>query len=204
MQLYFCRHGQSMGNLTDDYSTPAHDQLSPLGWEQAERLAARLDGHRFDAIYASSACRARETITPFLRQTGRVAEVWPDLVEGCWQADREAAPPERSDPPRPFALDATLRDRFVPCTDPAFWVPENEVYCESLVRIEQVAARLLERHAGGPESVLVVGHKYAGGRLLEMLLGIEPAGRLCHTNTGLSRLVEEEDGAFTARFLNRL
>jgi len=204
MQLYFCRHGQSIGNLTNDYSTLAHDQLSPFGWEQAERLAERLAVHDLDVIYASPARRARETITPYLDQTGRQAEVWPELVEGCWQADREAAPPERADPPRPFALDGELRERFVPCSDTAFWAPENEAYCECLARIEQVAARLLERHAGQPESVLVVGHEYAGGRLLEVLLGIEPVGRLYHTNTGLSRLVEEVDGTFTARFLNRL
>jgi broad specificity phosphatase PhoE len=204
MQLFFCRHGQSMGNLTDDYSTPAHDQLSPLGWEQAERLAERLAEHHFDVIYASPLRRARETITPYLDRTGRVAEVWPELVEGCWQADREAVPPQRANPPRPFALDEALRDRFVPCSAPVFWAPEGEVYCECLARIEQVAARLRERHAGRPESVLVVGHEYAGGRLLEMLLGIEPQGRLYHTNTGLSRLVEREDGTFTARFLNRL
>ena len=204
MELVFGRHGQSMGNLTNDYSTPAHDQLSPLGWEQAERLAERLAEYRFDTIYASPLRRARETITPYLRQSGQVAEIWPELVEGCWQADREAAPPERLDPPRPFALDASLRDRFVPCSDPAFWAPEGEAYCECLARIERVAARLLERHAGSPDRVLVVGHEYAGGRLIEMLLGIEPQGRLYHTNTGLSRLVEGEDGGFTARFVNRL
>ena len=33
---------------------------------------------------------------------------------------------------------------------------------------------------------------------------LEPLGRLYHHNTGLSRLVEGEDGAFVARFLNRL
>ena len=92
----------------------------------------------------------------------------------------------------------------MPCADPGFWAPEDEAYCECLARIERVAARLLERHAGRQESVLVVGHEYAGGRMLEMLLGIEPVGRLYHTNTGLSRLVEGADGAFVARYVNRL
>jgi broad specificity phosphatase PhoE len=204
MQLYFCRHGQSVGNLTNDYSTPAHDQLSSLGWEQAERLAKRLAEYDLDVIYSSPARRVMETITPYLNQIGRRAEVWPELIEGCWQEDRQSAPPARSDPPRPFALDEALRDRFVPCSSPSFWAPEGEAYCECVVRIEQVAARLLERHAGTPDRVLVVGHEYAGGRLIEMLLGIEPQGRLYHTNTGLSRLVEREDGTFIARFVNRL
>jgi broad specificity phosphatase PhoE len=204
MQLFFCRHGQSVGNLTEDYSTPAHDQLSPLGWEQAERLSGRLAEYHFDVIYCSPSRRARETLTPYLNRAGRRAELWPELVEGCWQEDRQAAPPERTGPPRPFALDASLRDRFVPLSGPAFWSPENEVYCECLARIEQVARRLLARHAGSPDNVLVVGHEYAGGRLLEMLLGIEPQGRLYHTNTGLSRLDQKDDGRFVARFVNRL
>jgi broad specificity phosphatase PhoE len=110
----------------------------------------------------------------------------------------------RTAPPRPFALDEALHDRFVPPGAPSFWAPEGEVYCEGLARIEQVAQRLLERHAGTPDSVLVVGHEYAGGRLIEMLLGIEPLGRLSHANTGLSRLLEQADGTFVARFLNRL
>jgi broad specificity phosphatase PhoE len=139
-----------------------------------------------------------------------VAEVWPELAEGCWQADRGATPPARAVPPRPFALDEgppaqlAARDRFAPCTEPAFWAPEGEVYSESLARIERSAARLLSRHAGSEESVLLVGHEYAGGRLIELLLGIEPVGRLYHANTGLSRLVAGADGAFVARFLNRL
>jgi broad specificity phosphatase PhoE len=204
MQLLFCRHGQSVGNLTEDYSTPDHDQLSPLGWEQAERLAERLAEYTFDALYASPARRAMQTITPYLICTGRRAEVWPELAEGCWQADRAAAPPVRPDPPRPFALNEALRERFVPCSVASYWAPEDEAYCECLARIERAAERLLARHKGKPDRVLVVGHDYAGGRLIERLLGIEPVGRLYHTNTGLTRLVEGEDGAFVARFVNRL
>jgi len=204
MQLFFCRHGQSMGNLTDDYSTPAHDQLSPLGREQAERLAERLATCRFDVIYCSPLRRAMETLTPYLNQAGCRAEVWPELVEGCWQEDRQAMPPTRPDPPRPFALDEAQRDRFAASSELSFWAPEGEVYCECLARIERVAERLLARHAGTPDSVLVMGHEYAGGRLIEMLLGIEPLGRLYHANTGLSHLLEGADGAFVARFVNRL
>ena len=42
MKLHFARHGQSMGNMAGDYSTDAHDRLSPAGKKQALRLAARL------------------------------------------------------------------------------------------------------------------------------------------------------------------
>ena len=55
-----------MGNMTNDYSTPAHDQLSPLGWEQAERLAERLAEDHFDVLYASPLRRAPLSLAPAL------------------------------------------------------------------------------------------------------------------------------------------
>ena len=49
---------------------------------------------------------------------------------------------------------------------------------------------------------LLDGQKQVGAAarlLLIELLGIEPLGRLYHTNAGLTRLVEGEGGAFVAR-----
>jgi hypothetical protein len=63
---------------------------------------------------------------------------------------------------------------------------------------------LWERHGGGQETILIVGHEFAGGRLIELLLNVEPGGRFYHANTGLTRLVEGDDGIFIARFINRL
>ena len=200
-----------MGNMTNDYSTPAHDRLSPTGWQQADRLAARLGETAFDTIYVSPLRRALETATPYLRQVGRVAEVWPELAEACWQVDRHAVPPVRRPPPGSFSLDAPRPGPFVPRPGlfaprpgPLFWAALDETYREGLSRVAQVKAMLLERHAGQREVVLVVGHEFAGGRLIELLLDVEPLGRLYHANTGLTHLVEGANGAFTARFVNRL
>lgn len=204
MELYFVRHGQSMGNMTNDYSTPAHDQLSPNGWQQAERLVERLGECTLGAIYVSPLRRALETITPCLRRHARKAQVWPELAEACWQADRDAAPPVRRDGARSFILDASLRDLFVLRPEPSFWAVEGETYREGLVRIARTRSLLLERHGGRDEAILVVGHEHAGGRLIELLLDIEPHGRFAHANTGLTWLIQNGDGTFSARFVNRL
>lgn len=204
MDLYFVRHGQSMGNMTNDYSTPAHDQLSPNGWQQAERLGERLGECAFDAIYVSPLRRALETITPYLRRHARKAQAWPELAEACWQADRDAAPPVRQDGVRPFVPDTSLRDLFGPRPEPTFWAVDGETYREGLARIARTGSLLLERHGGRDEVVLVVGHEHAGGRLIELLLDIAPSGRFAHANTGLTCLSQNGDGTFSARFINRL
>ena len=193
-----------MGNKTGDYSTPAHDQLSPGGWQQAQRLAERLGGWTFDAIYVSPLRRALETATPYLYGVGRVAEVWPELAEACWQPDHDAEPPFGRQPPTPFSLERLASGPFRSRPGPLFWAPQGETYREGLSRVAQVRSMLLVRHGGKPETILVVGHEFAGGRLIELLLGIEPLGRLYHANTGLTHLVEGDDGAFVARFINRL
>jgi broad specificity phosphatase PhoE len=53
MQFYFVRHGQSMGNMANDYSTSAHDQLSPNGWQQAKQLKFAIVYHNSGGTYAN-------------------------------------------------------------------------------------------------------------------------------------------------------
>ena len=204
MEVTFVRHGQSMGNMTNDYSTPAHDRLSSNGWQQAERLVARLEAYAFDKIYVSSLRRAWETITPYLRETGRMAEMWPELAEACWQGDRDAPAPARQSDPKRFVMDRALSGSFVARTGVSYWPPENETYREGLVRVAQAQTLLRDHHRGSDDSILVVGHEFAGSRLVEMLLNVEPVGRFYHHNTGLTRLVERVGGRFIARFVNRL
>lgn len=51
---------------------------------------------------------------------------------------------------------------------------------------------------------LVVGYEFAGSRLIEMLLDVEPLGRFYHHSTRLTRLVEQADGRLIACSVNRL
>jgi broad specificity phosphatase PhoE len=204
MHFYFVRHAQSMGNMTDDYSTSAHDQLSPNGWRQAEQLADRLTGIHFDAIYISTATRAMQTITPFLQRHSTRAKLWPDLQEACWHLDRSTPVPPRTTPPAQFEMppEATTHfDVLGGCQD---LPPADETYQEGRLRVIDVYKRLLRWHGGRPDTILVVGHEYAGGRLVELLLGLEPDGRIQHSNTGLTYLIEQDDHTFHLNFANRI
>ncbi len=195
MELVFVRHGQSMGNMTGDYSIETSDRLSPLGWEQAERLVQRLERKNFEAIYVSPLRRALETALPFLKSTGRTAEVWPRLAEACWQQDRDAQPPEKRLPRLPLDLPSGADGHYEIPSD--FLMPyEDETYPEGLSRIAETAQMLRNLYGGRPVSILILGHGHAGGRLIEMMLGREVIGSFGHANTAHSRLLERDDGTF--------
>ena len=204
MHLYFVRHGQSMGNMTNDYSTPAHDQLSPNGWQQAERLAERLADTDFDQIYVSTATRTMQTIIPYLEHYGLKAKLWPSLQEACWQRDRTVAAPLRTTPPVDFVMPVELGAHFDVLDGHQALPYAGETYPEGRARVIDVYEKLLCWHNDQEETILVVGHEFAGGRLAELLLGLNPDGRIHHNNTGLSYLTQEDSGAFRLRFANRV
>ena len=204
MHLYFVRHGQSMGNMTGDYSTPTHDRLSPNGRQQAERLAERLADIHFDAVYASTAIRAMQTITPFLQQQGVRATLWPALQEACWRHERTTPVPLRTAPPIQYVLLPETTAHFDVLDGYQDLPPTDETYQEGRMRVIDVYRRLVRWHGGRVETILVVGHEFAGGRLVELLLGLDPEGRIQHSNTGLTYLIEQDDHTFHLKFANRI
>ncbi|MGI4869575.1 MAG: histidine phosphatase family protein [Janthinobacterium lividum] len=78
--LTFVRHGQSVANAGG--ITMAHDviPLSPLGWAQAEKLAALLPAQP-SAIFASAYLRAQETARPYSERVGVPVQIHPALHE---------------------------------------------------------------------------------------------------------------------------
>jgi len=204
MQFYFVRHAQSMGNMTNDYGTSAHDQLSPTGWQQAARLVERLAEMHFDHIYVSTAARAMQTIIPFLKHHNVRANLWPALQEACWQRDHTAPVPARSAPPIDFVMPPEASMHFDVLAGCQVFPPAGETYQEGRVRVIAVYKHLLRWHSGQAETILVVGHEFAGGRLVELLLGLEPDGRIQHSNTGLTYLIEQDDHTFHLKFANRI
>lgn len=204
MHFYFVRHAQSLGNLTDDYSTSAHDQLSPNGWQQAEQLAERLAALHFDAIYVSTATRAMQTIVPYLQNHGPRAKLWPALQEACWHHDRTTSAPLRTAPPPKYVMSPGASAHFDPLDGYQDLPPTDETYQEGRMRVIDVYNSLLRWHSERSDTILVVGHEFAGGRLVELLLGLEADGRIQHSNIGLTYLIEQDDHTFHLKFANRI
>jgi broad specificity phosphatase PhoE len=71
VRILLVRHGQSTANAAGAVSSAAPGpDLSDLGREQAEALAAELGGDRIDAVYASTLVRAQQTAAPLAARLG--------------------------------------------------------------------------------------------------------------------------------------
>ena len=81
-RLYLVRHGQSVANVTREFSYRRVDPpLTDLGVEQARITAEHLRSVRVDAIYASPMLRAVQTAEIFGSALGLGLEVIEELRE---------------------------------------------------------------------------------------------------------------------------
>ena len=86
--FYLIRHGQSMGNLRREFLGHTDLDLSPLGYEQAEKVEGYLENTPFDAIYSSDLLRAYHTISHLAAARGQKITTSTDFREiyaGKWE-----------------------------------------------------------------------------------------------------------------------
>lgn len=72
-RLFLARHGETEWNVQRRIQGQTDTTLNDRGLEQAARLAQRLEGYSFDAVYASDLKRAWDTAT--IAMKGRDVEV---------------------------------------------------------------------------------------------------------------------------------
>jgi probable phosphomutase (TIGR03848 family) len=76
------RHGQSTANVAGILAGRSPDVfLNDKGLEQAEAVAARLDGITIDALVSSPMERCRQTVAPLAAATGLPVRIEPRLAE---------------------------------------------------------------------------------------------------------------------------
>ena len=80
MRLLIARHGATQHNLDGRFTGQFDAPLSALGERQAEALAKRLAGQRFDAIIASDLLRARQTAGCIAERCGQEGTARADLA----------------------------------------------------------------------------------------------------------------------------
>ena len=199
MHLLLVRHAESMGNATGDYSVATHDSLSPRGREQAQELAAHLRTQAIDAVLVSPLSRARQTILPYLEATGRTAEVWPELAEGCWQ--EPSADVADAWPRAPMSLPPGQRRFLAFRAGEAVRPAGTETFAQGLFRVRAALALLMSRFAAPPVTVLVLTHGHFLREFLRLALGAAGV-RFPHDNCGMTSLTFA--GAWMVRYVNRL
>ena len=217
MEIVLVRHAQPdwepAGRAVDDPG------LTGLGHEQARRVAERLAGERFDAVYLSPLERVIETAAPIERQLGVRGRVEPWLRE----LGLPSLAGRTSEQVQEYFVAAHARELS------HWWdgLPGGESFrhfyeritagLEGLlagrhrIAIHQDSGHRLWRIPDGLERILIVAHEGTNAVLLSHLLGVEPVPwawlRFSSAWTGLSRIhsVQTAGGAVWAlESFNRL
>ena len=87
-KIIFVRHGQTEWNVLGRYQGQTDVALSPLGIEQAEKLAAHFPVDKIEAVYSSDLARAMKTASCAADRFGLTVEPRPELRElnfGDWE-----------------------------------------------------------------------------------------------------------------------
>jgi probable phosphoglycerate mutase len=182
-EVWLIRHGESEGNRGGVLQGQKDYPLSERGREQIVRLAERLRGERFAALYTSDLTRARDTALGIAGTTGLTPVIDQRLREidiGTWSG----LTPEEIHASHPGEYTAWLVRR-----DPSHRRGGGESYVDLQQRICPVIAELARRHLG--ERVLIVSH---GGSINAYLCGVlgmplDGMWRLGQENTAINRVL---------------
>ena len=151
-ELWLVRHGQTDWNLEGRYQGHYDIPLNAVGLQQAVRLAEKLAGECFDAIYCSDLLRARVTAETVAERLSMPVIPLPGLREinqGEWQGRYLADVRAEFGEPDPNAGEEMLHER----------APGGESVAEVAARLKQTADGIAAAHPGG--KVLVVTHGLA-------------------------------------------
>lgn len=151
IKLTVIRHAQSLGNvkgIIDDNSNPKNDKngLSNEGKLDAEKIAKKLEGKRFDVVIVSPLKRAIETLEPYLKNKD-LKVIKSDLI-----IERNAG--VFVGKPKPSLKEYCLKNNI---TDRVNFRPENG---ESIKDVYKRAKKFLDyiKNSFEGKSILLCGH----------------------------------------------
>ena len=196
LTAYLVRHARSLGNSTGRVQGWLDLPLDALGRRQAERLADRFRGWRFDALYSSPLARAADTARAIAAVTGtdihfdaRLREYNMGAFTGMTAEEIQA-----------FLSGAGLSPR----AEYEWVAPGGESAQETYDRTRVFAWDMVRRHPG--QTIMVVSHAGALGAMISAMLGLPPARRhpFGFGNTSVAKVIHDPHGRWRLRSLNDL
>jgi broad specificity phosphatase PhoE len=191
MKLYLVRHGLTVENATGIIQGHNPGELTELGIAQAQRLAERLKGVHFDAIYASDLRRAADTARAIARYhtmpvhyTEHLRERHAGIFQGRPATEFEQAQAQSGLPHKDFCPVG------------------GESYADLRARVANFITGLRRTHAR--HTVLLVAHGRWNRMLLGLALGksIEESLDIKQANTCVNIIEWDEQGRCSVPLLN--
>jgi ribonuclease H / adenosylcobalamin/alpha-ribazole phosphatase len=166
VRLILARHGEAVGSRELRFNGSSDVPLTPIGEEQARRLAEALAQMAPVAVYSSPLSRAQATATAIAHASHAPLHLLPDLREqsyGSWE--RLTAAEARARDPQRFAAWAAGRKIAPPAGESLTAVRQRVVVC---------AQGIAEAHSG--QMVVLVAHVGPIKALLCSVLGLPLRG----------------------------
>jgi probable phosphoglycerate mutase len=166
-RVFLVRHGATPLTADDRFAGSSDVPLGPEGRMQVDRLADRLAGAPFTAVYSSPLMRTMATAAIVGHPHGLrpvLADGLREIDHGHWEGLR------RTDAQRMYPEEYAAWER-----DPVTVAPESgETGHQVLARALPVMNDIILRHTG--QSVLVVAHKATNRLLIAQWLGFDLRG----------------------------
>jgi 2,3-bisphosphoglycerate-dependent phosphoglycerate mutase len=197
-EVVMVRHGASEDavpgepfELIEGHANPA---LSPVGQEQAARVAQRLAGEQFSALFTTGLVRTQQTAAPLAEALGLEPVAVPDLNEvmlGEWEGGEFRIRGHQRDP---TFMRALIEERW----DVVPGAETNEHFAE---RVRRGVETILEQ-AGPGVRVAAFLHGGTIGEVCRQATAARPFAFIHADNCSVSRLVVFADGRWLLRSFN--
>ena len=229
LRIYYIRHAEGGHNVKKEWSIypesewPSyvgnHSAFTPKGIMQQSRVSRKLNRFRFDYVAVSPAWRCKNTILPYLKDSKKKAEVWPELAEiyatkliispdlpkyvskekilGAGDAITLLA--EEEEPY--FTLRKDGLNEFKKARFPRDHSESAKENAASKVIFDRVL-KLIDNRSESFKTILLSGHGSSGKAILRMLTNDPLNGFPPITNTGIWMVEKQDDGTFKLKMFN--
>ena len=151
MKLFVTRHGQTLQNAAGIVQGHLPGELSPMGQEQAKKVALRLQNEKFDIIYSSDLKRAADTAKEIAKFHSGVPFILTKEMRELHEGERQGKK----------------------ISDIGMWISkEGESLDELYQRAKLFLDEVKKKHKD--HTVLLVGHEDIDNALFAVIEGREP------------------------------
>jgi broad specificity phosphatase PhoE len=228
LKIYYIRHAEAGHNVKKEWSIypksewPSyvgnHSAFTPKGIMQQSRVSRKLNRFRFDYVAVSPAWRCKNTILPYLKDSEKKAEIWPELAE-IYATNLIVSPDLPEHTSKEKILGAGKSIKLNTEEEPFFTLRKDGLnefkkarfprdHSESLKEnaaskvIFDKVLELIDNRSESFKTILLSGHGSSGKGILRMFINDPLNGFPQITNTGIWMVEQQDDGTFKLKIFN--